>query len=236
MQLKLSKSYDFKGIKINFNGTSEQQIKNYFITLKKVKIISGGRYELIVKEIIETEKHSYESLKLLEEGLAQINQHLKKKFKNNQDLAQYGELLTSLSKVRIMLQVSNLFIEGLELAVANNLSISFTYKELLSYYFAIFTNYAMNHAARYHTFEKFKKDVKGAEQLLQSLYENPLYRGMTIENFMQAPVRRICKHPLLVKELQSFSIDIEEYEILDSIKDSIEKFIQELNKYQKQIS
>jgi len=101
----------------------------------------------------------------------------------------------------------------------------FAYKESLTYYFSIFVKYSRDHSIRLTNLEKFKQDVPGAKKLLLDFIENPKNMGLSIENFLQAPVRRVCKHPLLIRELREYSTDDKECVSLDYLRIRIEKHI-----------
>jgi len=100
--------------------------------------------------------------------------------------------------------------------------------------FKCYTNFCCNHPNAVNLIEvknkkeRFAKFLKDARQL-------PECKGLTLESFLIKPIQRICKYPLLLREmLKNINENHIEYQSLVSAKDSIEAVVLELNEQKRQ--
>ena len=68
-------------------------------------------------------------------------------------------------------------------------------------YLRVYSTYCSNQQTSHDIMQKLLKKEKKFESFLQYTYARPECQGLDLGSFMIKPIQRICKYPLLMKEL-----------------------------------
>ena len=100
----------------------------------------------------------------------------------------------------------------------------------------IYGSYVGNQDKALATLEKCRKKSKPFEIFLSNMMENPICRGLPLTAFLIKPTQRVCKYPLLLRELlKSTDEQSEEFETLKSALQVMEKTTSYVNERKREI-
>eukprot|EP01114_Cavostelium_apophysatum_P010192 TRINITY_DN2367_c0_g1_i2.p1 TRINITY_DN2367_c0_g1~~TRINITY_DN2367_c0_g1_i2.p1 ORF type:complete len:778 (+),score=302.94 TRINITY_DN2367_c0_g1_i2:1160-3493(+) len=78
----------------------------------------------------------------------------------------------------------------------------------MSDYMKMYTAYCSSHDTAMATFEKLIKENHGFQEWYQETVTKPALNGLSLRDYLVKPIQRICRYPLLLKELLKHTHDL----------------------------
>eukprot|EP00005_Dracoamoeba_jomungandri_P013189 CAMPEP_0174265798 /NCGR_PEP_ID=MMETSP0439-20130205/27916_1 /TAXON_ID=0 /ORGANISM="Stereomyxa ramosa, Strain Chinc5" /LENGTH=833 /DNA_ID=CAMNT_0015352429 /DNA_START=119 /DNA_END=2620 /DNA_ORIENTATION=- len=99
----------------------------------------------------------------------------------------------------------------------------------LADYLKMYTLYCANQGECMKTTAELDQTNKEFTKFLENCILNPLSRGNTLNGFLIKPIQRICKYPLLLKELLKYTpASHDDYELLKAALEKVQKVVEEV--------
>ncbi|EGC28970.1 hypothetical protein DICPUDRAFT_159515 [Dictyostelium purpureum] len=155
----------------------------------------------IVKEIIVTEKDYVRDLYIVIDVF--LNQIKEKGLLSPKDIQ------TLFSNIEILISVNSNVLKELEKhqdPTYENVNIGKAFLDM-SHYLKMYTAYCSHQEAALKLLEEEKLKNPAFREFLDSCMNDPRCRGLPLNSFIIKPVQRICKYPLLIKEVIRFTPD-----------------------------
>eukprot|EP01087_Luapelamoeba_hula_P011918 TRINITY_DN3304_c0_g1_i2.p1 TRINITY_DN3304_c0_g1~~TRINITY_DN3304_c0_g1_i2.p1 ORF type:complete len:521 (-),score=109.35 TRINITY_DN3304_c0_g1_i2:32-1594(-) len=95
----------------------------------------------------------------------------------------------------------------------------------------MYTQYCSTQDTSMRTLSQVEKKNKAFAQFLDDCMSNPISRGLSINAFLIKPVQRICKYPLLLRELMKYTPeDHQDYADIQAAFDKVSEVVEFVNK------
>eukprot|EP01103_Thecamoeba_quadrilineata_P015392 TRINITY_DN4850_c0_g1_i1.p1 TRINITY_DN4850_c0_g1~~TRINITY_DN4850_c0_g1_i1.p1 ORF type:complete len:790 (+),score=169.57 TRINITY_DN4850_c0_g1_i1:57-2426(+) len=99
----------------------------------------------------------------------------------------------------------------------------------LAFFLRMYTQYTVNQERSLQTIRELKTQPEFS-RFLEECQRNPQCRGSTLTAFLIKPVQRICKYPLLLREIQNYlSAEHSDYNNLTKAIETVETIVTEVN-------
>ncbi|KAJ3129212.1 cytochrome c oxidase subunit 1 [Nowakowskiella sp. JEL0407] len=150
-------------------------------------------------ELICTEKDYVRDLKIVVE-------HFMKPFIAKK-LTTIKNIDALFSNIEQLLSINEHFLQLLEARRAKNPIIDGVGDIFISMteYFISYTQYCSNHSSSLNKMQQLASGNKQIRQYLDEIYKTDVTRGLNLASFLIKPVQRICKYPLLLKEIMKYT-------------------------------
>ncbi|KAJ3026898.1 UNVERIFIED_CONTAM: cytochrome c oxidase subunit 1 [Siphonaria sp. JEL0065] len=180
----------------------------------------------VVYELIETEADYVRDLGIM------VDLHQREML--NSKILDDITVSTIFSNVEDLISANSGLLEKLiakrdENLVINQLADVFLESTHTSVWAEAYTIYCSNYPLAMKIVTKLMTDDK-VKAVMQSLAANPVARGLSLESFLIKPVQRICKYPLLLRELLKHSAKtMPDYPELEKALESMESLAAKVN-------
>ncbi|KAJ3024459.1 UNVERIFIED_CONTAM: cytochrome c oxidase subunit 1 [Siphonaria sp. JEL0065] len=180
----------------------------------------------VVYELIETEADYVRDLGIM------VNLHQREML--NSKILDEITVSTIFSNVEDLISANSGLLDKLiakrdENLVINQLADVFLESTHTSVWAESYTIYCSNYPLAMKIVTKLMADDK-VKTVMQSLTANPVARGLSLESFLIKPVQRICKYPLLLRELLKHSAKtMSDYPELEKALESMESLAAKVN-------
>jgi len=201
-------------------ATEEVSLKTSTDELSKKK---EKARELVLRELIDTERDYVRDLELIIKAF--YNPLEERSILSKEDMSQL------FSNIPVLVQVNKQLLEDFEnRAKVENIAVKMA--GLLKMY----TNYCANQNIMLNNLERIKKSNDKFAHFLHDAMENPDCRGLGLNAYLIKPVQRLCKYPLLFRELiKNTPEDSPEYAQLANILKKISESVDYVNERTRQV-
>jgi len=135
------------------------------------------------------------------------------------------------ANIEVLLMLNRVVLKGLQkrMAVGSQIIVIGDIFQKMAEYFKMYTVYCANHDKTVQIFNELTKRPIFAN-FLEECFLDPRSRNLTLFGFLIKPVQRICKYPLLIKELVKVTPeDHPDYKDLMHAQNQIEKVVSYIN-------
>jgi len=143
------------------------------------------------------------------------------------------------SNVEVIIGCNRQFYKDLEACMANAnggevlIGAAFT---KIAEFFKMYTMYCSNQANALQTIEEVKKKDKKFRECLEICHKDPKCRGLFLQSFLIKPIQRVCKYPLLLRELIRYTPeDHPDFEPLNAAMSKINEVVGKINEGQRML-
>jgi len=144
------------------------------------------------------------------------------------------------SNAEVLIGCNKEFMKGLELAFPNGVD-SITAESRIGQeftkmgdYFKMYKVYCSNQQTALNTVEEWKKKHKEFKNYLDVCHSDSRCKGLFLQSFLIKPIQRVCKYPLLLKELLRHTPeDHPDYQALITAYDKIREVVDNINEGQR---
>jgi len=143
-----------------------------------------------------------------------------------------SEIGALFSNIELILKVNHQILQNLlsdfqEAQSIQELNIGGVFLQMVEY-LKIYSIYSSNHQTSITAYDKLKTENKNFASFLKQMEAEPKCQGINLLGFLIKPIQRICKYPLLFKELMKFTP--KEHSDYDNIENCYKK-VQEVANY-----
>jgi len=156
-----------------------------------------------------------------------------------QNVIPEGVLFSIFSNVEVIVGCNKQFYKDLEECMAKAgegevlIGAAFT---KIAEFFKMYTMYCSNQANALQTIEDTKKKDKKFRECLDICHKDPKCRGLFLQSFLIKPIQRVCKYPLLLRELIRYTPeDHPDYAPLNGAMAKINEVVGKINEGQRML-
>ncbi|KAJ3412973.1 cytochrome c oxidase subunit 1 [Chytridiales sp. JEL 0842] len=96
--------------------------------------------------------------------------------------------------------------------------------------FSSYNQYCSNHSVSLNKLQSMTQSNRSFRTFLEDIYKSPVTRNLDLGSFLIKPVQRICKYPLLLKEIMKNTDESKpDYQVLKDALDGIQRIISIIN-------
>ena len=162
--------------------------------LQSLSISNLSNAPQVYQELINTEKSYIKDLSLICDVFLQPVRDL--------GILKTFEIVTLFSNIEELIGVNQALLNDLEAAGVEGVGEVF---QKHAEKFKIYAAYCSNQPNIRERIHEFKAEYPDFARLLKSAFRNPICRKQDLESFLISPLQRLCKYPLLLKELMKFT-------------------------------
>ncbi|KAH3742479.1 calmodulin-binding protein [Pelomyxa schiedti] len=172
---------------------------------------------MAVTELIETEKVYVNDLQLVIEVF--INPLKQQRILPEDQIALLFGSIESISGINSVLLQSLVAGASVPTALVSMLS-----------YLKVYSTYCANIAQQLATYNKLYAASKPFKKFMDTTHKNPKLRKLDLVTFLSKPMQRICKYPLLLREILRYTSPLEpDYNTLKNAAEKISQLVSEVN-------
>jgi hypothetical protein len=180
-----------------------------YVGADNVELLSLSKQEIkrqeVIFEIITTEEDYVDDLELVLQVKILLNQLYIRPLEKNK-LIRPKDMAIIFSNIEQFLPVNQELLRSLETLQNQSTTINMIGDAIIrvSDYLKMYTMYCSNHP---HALMKLQavRQSKSVAKFLDQQHQNPLSRSLDLSNFLLKPIQRVCKYPLLVRELIKYT-------------------------------
>ncbi len=90
-------------------------------------------------------------------------------------------------------------------------------------------SYIANYPSALQYLDDLANTKPAAIQFINQLESNPIFRGLQLRDYLIKPVQRLCKYPLLVREMVKYSKNPQTKQLLEDSQKSLQKIANNVN-------
>eukprot|EP01117_Protostelium_nocturnum_P013837 TRINITY_DN5208_c0_g2_i2.p1 TRINITY_DN5208_c0_g2~~TRINITY_DN5208_c0_g2_i2.p1 ORF type:complete len:722 (-),score=262.47 TRINITY_DN5208_c0_g2_i2:600-2765(-) len=178
------------------------------------------KFKAVVKELIQTERDYVEDLEIVNTIFYQPL--------NMEDIVPNSDLNELFNNILCILEINRIILEELQKR-EDDLNGPGTIFMQYNDYLMIYLQYCSHQDRQLLLINELQQKNRNFANFLIAARKNPICRHLPFDSFLSRPVQRICKYPLLLKELINFATEDEQLKVLTLALRKMTDCITEIN-------